>query len=159
MVAEPFRLEGADDLFVFVGPAIVGVRQFKTPRQAERLMRMPQCAAQRSAGVGGTRRYPDTTDIRAFQYFRVGNTVERHPAAHAEVTYRILFQETAHAIEDDLLGHGLQGEGKIAVLVGERFVRPARSAKGVDEFPAEGTQLTELVVVEIAHIDGVAAVR
>src|SRR5262245_66650434 len=102
-------------------------------------MRMPQCAAKRGARVGGTWWYPDAADIGFFQHLGVGDAVERHAAGHAEVTYGIFAQEAAHAIEDHFLGHGLQGEGKIAVLVGEGFVRPTGSAKGLDEFTTEGT--------------------
>ena len=129
MIAQPFRLERADDLLVVVGTAVVGVRQLESARQPQCLVRMPQRAAERRAGVGGARRHPDAADIGCLQDFGIGDAVERDAAGHAQIAYGNCFSKAAHAMQDHLLGHGLQGKGKIAVPVGERFIGPARHGR------------------------------
>ena len=96
---------------------------------AERLVVVPQRAAERRAGVGGARRHPDAPDVGLLEDLGVGDAVERDAAGHAQIALRKLFQQRAHQMQDHLFGDGLQREGQIAVPVGERLVRRSRAAR------------------------------
>ena len=81
------------------------------------------------------------------------------PPVMQRLRWACFLQQRAHQMQDDLLGHGLQREGHVAVPVGERLAGQARRPEGVDELALEGTQLAEGVVAEVGHVDGIAAVR
>ena len=126
---------------------------------AQRLVVVPQRAAERRAGVGGARRHPDAPHVGLLEDLGVGHAVERDAADHAQVAHAGTSCSSARTTpQHDLLGHGLQGEGEVAVPVGERLVGRAGGAERVDELALEGPQLAEGVVAEIVHVDGIAAV-
>ena len=80
------------------------------------------------------------------------------PVMH-EVAHGVLFQKRAHQMQNDLLRDGLKRESHVAVPVGDRLAGAARGAECGDELALERTQLSEGIVAEIVHVDGIAAIR
>ena len=122
-------------------------------------MVVPQGAAERRPGVGGARRHPEALDVRVLEDLGIGDAIERHAAGHAQVARRVLLQQRAHHMQDDLLRHRLERKGHIAMPVGERLVGRARRPERGNELALEGPQLSEGIIAEIGHVDGIAAIR
>ena len=107
VIVQAFRLERPGNIVIVVGAAVVRMRQLETARKPKCLVRMPQRAAERSSGVGGARRHPDAADIGFLQDFGIGDAIECDATGHAQIAYWKLFQQSAHAMQDHLLGDGL----------------------------------------------------
>ena len=80
-------------LVVAVGLAVEGMRHLEAARMAQRLVVVPQRAAERGAGVGRARRHPDAPHVGLLEDLGVGDAVEGDAADHAQVAHRELLEQ------------------------------------------------------------------
>ena len=123
--------------------------------------------AERAAGIAGRRRHEHALEAGLGEDARVGDAVQRHAAAEAEIRQAGLAMQRARDVDQHVLEHALHAGGAVgeALPFGgrevDRVVRAARRAEQLDEprrIRAAGRGLElEIVQVERERAVGRAA--
>ena len=108
--------------------------------------------AQGAASVAGGWLNPNILEGAFSQNAAVADTVERNAAGQAQVGHPGLVMNVTRHPQHDLLGHRLDGRGKVHLTLGDlRFQRPGGAPEQPIE-PAIGHRQA-MEVVEILHVE------